>query len=125
MPVKCKSEQIATEQYIYTCAAGENIFLPMKARRNEVLIIHNISIYNTSQDNSGTCYKILRRRGILYRLNYVGAINAGVVHRWGVDIYLIDGDEMGIAYTPNAAGDTVQLVMQALRFRDDEYNQPT
>ena len=125
MPVKCKSEQIATEQYIYTCAAGENIFLPMKARRNEVLIIHNISIYNNSQANSTTCYKILRRRGILYRLNYVGAINAGVVHRWGVDIYLIDGDEMGIAYTPNAAGDTVQLVMQALRFRDDEYNQPT
>jgi len=121
MPFKCHSNQIAIERYDYTMAAGENILLPVKARRNEVIIVHCISIYNNSQVNYTLLYKVMEKRGRLCRLNYQAALNAGVVHRFCADNYLIEGDEAGIALTPAAAGDTVQITFQYLRLRDDEF----
>ena len=125
MPIKCQSNQILTEKYDYTMAAGENIFLPMKARPGEVLIVHLVSVYNPTQNQFTHIYKVLKRRGVLCRLNYTATLNTITVHRWATDIYMIDGDEGGIALTPSAAGDTVELTMQCLRLRNDEYFKST
>jgi len=123
--MKVKSDQIRTEHYDYSMAAGENIFYPIKARRGEVIIVHSVCIYNPTQANSGACYKIMRVKGHECRLNYTAAINAGVVQRWATDVYLVDGDECGVAMTPNAAGDMYCVNFQILRFRDDEYFKAT
>jgi hypothetical protein len=125
MPIKCQSNQILTERYDYIMVVGENIFLPMKARPGEVLVVHCISIYNPTQNQFTNLYKMLKRRGILYRLNHTATLNTKVVQRWATDIYMIDGDEGGIALTPSAAGDTVEVIMQCIRMRDDEYFKAT
>ena len=121
MPIKCKSAQIRTECYNYTMAAGENIFLPIKATRNEVIIVHSISVYNPTQANFTHVYKVIRTKGHLCRLNYIAAIATLAVQRWATEVYLIDGEECGIALTPNAAGDMVEVTFQIIRMRDDEY----
>jgi len=38
---------------------------------------------------------------------------------------LIDGDEGGVALTPAAAGDTVEITLQYLRMKDIEYFKST
>ena len=121
MPVKCQSNQIFTEHYHYTMGAGENIFLPVKARPGEVLIVHSVGIYNPTANGFTHIYKILNRKGHNCRIEYVAALATLTVRRWSSDVYLIDGDECGIALTPSAAGDMVILTVQGLRFRDDEY----
>ena len=125
MPIKCQSNQILTEKYVYTMAAGENIFLPMKARPGEVLIIHSISVHNDTQSGFTHLYKILKRRGLVCRIDYVAALATIVTHLFDHDLYLIDGDECGIALTPSAAADTVQVTFQVIRMRDDEYFKST
>ena len=125
MPIKCQSNQILTERYDYTMAANENIFLPMKARPGEVLVIHSISVHNDTQNGFTHLYKVLKRRGLICRIDYVAALATIVTHLFDHDLYLIDGDEGGIALTPSAAGDTVKLTMQCLRMRDDEYFKST
>jgi len=125
MPIKCKSAQIRTEYYNYAMIAGENIFLPIKATRNEVIIIQSIAVYNPTQANFTHVYKIMRTKGILRRLNYTAAIATLAVQRWATGVYLIDGEECGIALTPNATGDIVQVTFQIIRMRDDEYFKST
>jgi len=58
-------------------------------------------------------------------LTYAAALNTIIVLNWDIDVYLIDGDECGIALTPNAAGDIVEVTFQIFRFRDDEYFKAT
>ena len=125
MPFKCLSNQIATERYDYTLAVGENLLLPVKARRDEVVIILGISVYNNTQNGFTLLYKVMQRRGRVFRIDYLAALATGVVHLFDHDLYLIDGDESGIALTPSAAGDTVQVTMQYMRLRDDEYFKAT
>lgn len=125
MPIKSQSNQIRTEHYHYTLAADENIFLPIKARPGEVIVVHSVTIYNPTQANSGVCYKLMRQKGHIIRLNSVAAINAGVVQRWATDVYLIDHEEGGVALTPNAAGDIYAVSFQIMRMRDDEYFKAT
>ena len=125
MPIKCQSNQIFTECYTYTMEGGENIFFPVKARRNEVLIVHSISLYNPTQNAFTHAYEIMRRRGAIHRLDYVAGLATVTVHKFSSEVYLIDGDECGIALTPHAAGDIVELTMQGMRFRDDEYFKST
>ena len=121
MPIKCQSNQIFIEHYHYTMGEGENIFLPVKARRNEVLVVHSIGVYNPTQNGFTHLYKILQRKGHNCRIEYTAAVATLTVRRWSSDVYLIEGDECGIALTPSAAGDMVILTVQGLRFRDDEY----
>ena len=125
MPIKCKSDQIFTERYQYSMQATENIFLPVKARRNEVLIVHSLSLYNPTQNGFTHCYEVMRRRGAIYRLDYVAALATVTVHKFVTEIYLIDGDEAGIILTPSTTGDIVELTMQGMLFRDDEYFKST
>ena len=125
MPIKCQSNQIFTECYCYTMGAGANEFLPIKARPGEVIIVHSFGIYNPTENGFTHCYKILKRRGQVCRLNYVAAIATITVRRWATDVYLIDGDEAGIILTPSVAGDIVELTIQGMRFRDDEYFKST
>jgi len=123
--IKCKSEQVFTEKYNYVLAAGSNVLWFVKARTGEVILVRSLSIYNSSQANTAACYKLLKRRGITHRLNYVAAINAGVVQEWATPVYMIDGDEVGIEVTPNAAGDNIEVTIQGLRLRNDEYFKAT
>ena len=125
MTIKAKSDQILTERYDYTMAAGENIFLPMKARPGEVLVVHSISIYNDTANNFTHVYKVMKRRNRLCRLTYAATLNTKLILNWDIDVYLIDGDECGIALTPSAAGDTVQLTMQCIRMLDADYFKAT
>lgn len=125
MPLKSQSNQIRTEHYDYTMAAGENIFLPIQARQKEVVVVHSVSVYNSTQANFTHVYKVMTVKGRLRRLNYVAAVNTLTVQRWATDIYLIDGEECGIALTPNAAGDIVEVTFQIIRMRDDEYFKAT
>ncbi|GAI07630.1 unnamed protein product [marine sediment metagenome] len=125
MPMKVKSEQINTEHYHYTLDENENQLFPVKARPGEVIIVHSVCIYNDSGANYDVCYKLMKQRGHVIRLNYVATINAGVVQRWATDVYLNGEEECGVAVTPNAAGDTLAVNFQILRFRDDEYTIPT
>ena len=121
MPFKCLSNQIDTERYVYLMAAGENIFLPMKARHKEVIIVHSISVYNPTQNGFTHLYKVMERRGRLCRLDYLAALATVTVHLFDHEIYMIDGDEAGIALTPSVAGDMVQVTIQIIRLRDDEF----
>lgn len=121
MPFKCLSNQIATERYDYTMAAGENIFYPIKARPGEVIIVHSISVYNNTLNGFTHCYKMLKRRGMPSRLDHVAAVATAVVHLFDHDLYLIDGDECGIALTPSAASDTVQVTIQYIRLIDADF----
>ena len=125
MPVKSQSNQIFTERYDYTMAAGAGAFFPVKARRNEVLIVHSLSLYNPTQNGFTHCYEVMRRRGVIHRLDYVATLATVTVHKFATEIYLVDGDEAGIILTPHTAGDIVQLTMQGMRFRDDEYFKST
>ena len=125
MPLKIHSNMLINEHCHYTLAADENILLPIKARPGEVICVHAISIYNNSGGNYGACYKLLRTGGHLCRLDYTAGINAGVVRGWAVDVYLRGNDECGVAITPAAAGDTVCVNFQVIRFKDDDYFKPT
>lgn len=123
--IKCKSDMIRTEHYHYILDAGENILLPIKARRNEVIMVHSVCIYNNSGANYADCYKIMKTKGHLCRLNSTTAINAGVVQRWATDVYLVDGEECGIAITPDAEGDTCCVNFQIIRMKDEDYFKAT
>jgi len=91
MPIKCQSNQIRTEHYIYTLAAGENILLPIKARPDEAIIVHSVGLYNPSQDNYTHVYWVMTERGQLVRLAYTAALNTVTVQRWADDVYLKAG----------------------------------
>lgn len=121
MSYKCHSKQIYVERYDYILVVGENIFYPVKARPGEVLIVHSISCYNNTQSDYTLLYKLLKRRGLEMRVNYQATLKAGVVHRFVADNYLIDGDETGIALTPNVAGNTVEVTVQCIRLIDAEF----
>jgi len=121
MPFKCQSNQVSTERYDYTLAVGENILLPIKARPGEVIIVHSISVYNNTQNGFTHCYKLLKRRGLTCRIDYVAAVATVVTHLFDHDLYLVDGDETGIALTPSAAGDTVQVTIQFIRLIDADF----
>lgn len=125
MPIKILSNQVYTERYDYTMAADENIFLPIKAMPGEVLIIHSISVYNSSANKYGNMFKVMKRRGVLMRLDYLKELDDPGVKLFDQDIYLVDGDECGIALTPNAANDTVQVTFNCIRLidADSENNQ--
>lgn len=125
MPFKVKSEQIQTDRYVYQCVQGHNEFWFEKARPKEVLIIQLVAIFNRQADVSGLVYKVMKRKGVTYYLNSNAGIAAVSVVRWGVDVYLIDGDEMGVIITPNATGDEFDVVCQFIRMRDDEYFKAT
>ena len=125
MPLKCKSDQIRTEYFDYGMAAGENVLMPIKARPGEVIIVHSISIYNPTQANFTHVYKMLRTKGRLRRLTYAATLNAALILNWNIDVYLIEHEECGIALTPNAAGDIVEVTFQIIRCRDDEYFKAT
>jgi len=86
-----------------------------------VLVVHSIGVYNPTQNGFTHLYKILQRKGHNCRIEYTAAVATLTVRRWSSDVYLIEGDECGIALTPFAAGDMVILTVQGLRFRDDEY----
>ena len=125
MPIKCKSDQVFTEHYHYTMGAGENIFLPIKARPGEVLIVHSVGIYNPTVNGFTHLYKILNRKGHNCRIEYAATVATLTVRRWSSDVYLIEGDECGIALTPSAAGDIVILTVQGMRFLDRDYFKST
>jgi len=125
MPFKCLSTNVSTEMYEYTLAAGENILLPLKARPGEALIVHCVSVYNNTLNGFTHIYKVMKRRGRIFRLNYQAALATIQVHRWATDIYLIDGDEGGIILTPSAAGDTVQVTFQVIRLIDADFYKST
>jgi len=55
----------------------------------------------------------------------VAGLATVTVYKFATEIYLIDGDEAGIILTPHTTGDIVELTMQGMRFRDDEYFKST
>jgi len=122
MQTAIHSKMIAHEKYDYICEAGLNWFWPIKARPGEVLLINSIAVYNNSGANYGVCYKGIKHKGEIYRINYMAAINAGVVQRWSANNYITEGDEMGVAITPNAANETVKVTIQLIRFTDTDYD---
>jgi len=121
MSLKVKSEQIRTEFYDYRMASGENIYLPIKARHEEVINVHSISIYNPTAVNFADIYKIMKTKGRLRRLTHVATLNAGLIINWNIPIYLIDGEECGIAITPAGANELVEVTFQIIRMKDSEY----
>jgi len=125
MTIKVKAEQIRTEFYDYQMAAGENIYLPIKARHEEVIIVRSISIYNPTEVNFADVYKIMRTKGRLRRLTYVATLNASLIINWDIPIYLIDGEECGIAITPAGANELVEVTFQIIRMKDSEYFKAT
>jgi len=125
MVMKIKSEQLRTEHYDYTMALGENEFLPIKARPEEIIIVHSVCIYNGSAVNFGAVYKLIKVKGHVCRLNHNASLNVGRVQRWATDIYLKDGDECGISINSPTAGAVACVNFQILRFRDDEYFKAT
>jgi len=116
------SKMVRHELYDYVCPVLLTWFWPVKARRGEVIIVNQISVYNNSGANYGICYKGIKCHGEIHRINHSAAINTGVVQRWSADNYLIDGDELGVAITPNAVNDTVQISVQLIRFLDSEFD---
>ena len=116
------SKMVRHELYDYVLPAGLSYFWPVKARPGEVIIVNQVSVYNNSGANYGICYKCLKCKGTIHRINHTAAINNGVVQRWSADNYLIDGDELGVALTPNAANETAQVSIQLVRFLDSEFD---
>lgn len=125
MPLKIHSDMLINEHYHYTLQAGENILFPVKARPGEVLCVHSITIYNNSAANYAECYKLIKVEGHVCRMNYTAAINAGAVQRWATDVYIKNHQECGVAITPTAAGDTVCVNFQVIRFKDEDYFKAT
>lgn len=123
--IKCKSDQVRTEHYDYTMALGVNILLPIKARHDEVIIVHSVCIYNGSAVNFGAIYKLIRVKGHLCQLNHNATLNAGRVQRWATDVYLIDGDECGVSINSPQAGTVACVNFQIIRMKDSEYFKAT
>jgi len=105
--------------------ATENIFLPVKARPGEVIIVHSISVYNNTANIYWYLYELIKRRGFIYRVDFIQVVLAAGVHLFNQDLYLIDGDEAGIAIRTTRSGATVQVTIQFMRLRDDEYFKST
>lgn len=122
MQTAIHSKMIAHELYDFICGQGLNWFWPIKARPGEVLLINTVSVYNNSGANYTACYKAVRHKGVIHRINYISAINNNVVKRWEGDNYITDGDEVGVGITPNAANETVQVAVQVIRFVDTDFN---
>ena len=122
MQTAIHSKMLAHELYDYIMIADLNWFWPVKARPGEVLLVNRVCVYNNSGANYGACYKVLKCQGEIHRINYIASINNGVVKRWECDNYLTNGDEIGVAITPNQAAETVQLSIQLIRFTDSDYN---
>ncbi|GAH45006.1 unnamed protein product [marine sediment metagenome] len=113
---------IRHEMYEYIMVAGLNWFFPIKARPGEVILVNCVSIYNQSGANYAACYKAIKCHGRIFRVNSTAAINNGVVQRWEGDNFLINNDELGVAVTPNAAGETTQVTFQIIRVLDSDYD---
>ena len=122
MQTTIHSKMVHHEVYDYIMIAGLNWFWPIKSRPGEVILVNCVSIYNNSGANYGVCYKALKCQGEIHRINYIASINAGVVKRWEGDNYLAPNDELGVSVTPNAAGETVQMGFQIIRFIDSDYD---
>jgi len=122
MQTAIHSKMIRHELYDFICPAALTWFWPVKARPGEVILINCVSIYNNSGANYAACYKGIKCGGKIHRINYIASINNGVVQRWTADNYLVNGDELGVAITPNAANETAQVSIQLIRFLDSEYN---
>jgi len=123
--IKCKSEQVFRECKDYTLGVGANILFMMKSGNEEVLIIHRISVYNSSQANTADCHFVVKHNGDIRYIWTDTGIVAGDADTFEHDLYLVLGDEVGIIITPNAAGDTIEVTLEGLRVRDDEYETPT
>jgi len=125
MPIKCKSDQVRTEQYDYLMALGVNYFFPIKARPGEVIVVHSVCIYNNSAANYAAIYKLLKVKGNVCPQNHSASLNVGRVQRWATDVYLVDGDECGVSINSPQAGLSVCINFQIIRMRDDEYFKAT
>lgn len=121
MIIKCKSEQVFSERYKYQLRTGTHQFFPVKARHGEVLIIHKMSIYNSSKLRIKIQYKLKKHRGVIHRWNYGINLDSGVVRRWGINVYLEPNDEAGIELNTTHDNQTFELCVQGLRLRDSEY----
>ena len=104
---------------------GVSTFFPIKARRNEVIVVHSISIHNDSLVNFGAIYKLIKVKGHVCALNHSATLNVGRVQRWASDVYLKDGDECGVSINSPVAGTIACVNFQIFRFRDDEYFKAT
>jgi len=121
MPIKCKSDQLRTEHYDYEMALGENVYFPIKARHEEVIVVHSVCIYNGSAANFGGIYKLIKVGGHVCRLNHNASLNVGRVQRWATDVYLKDGDECGVSINAPVAGGVACVNFQIIRMKDSEY----
>jgi len=122
MQTAIHSKMVEHLQYDFICPAALTWFWPIKAYKGEVLLINTISVYNNSGANYAACYKGIKHNGKIHRINYIASINNNVVKRWDSDNYLTNGDEIGVAITPNAANETVQISIQLIRFTDCDYD---
>jgi len=122
MQTAIHSKMIEHLHYDYICPAALTWFWPVKAYKGEVILVNSIAIYNNSGANYGACYKGIKVDGHIHRINYIAAINNGLVKRFAENNYLSNGEEIGVAITPNAANDPVQIAIQLIRFTDKDYD---
>ena len=119
-----KSGRIRNEIYDYVLDTTVQQFWISKGRPGGVLELVLLSIYNASQSSATFTYFLFKRKGVIRRFWHHPTLETVTLETYVDDLYLDDGDELGIEIDGGAVGDKLEVFAQLLWHKDEEGENP-
>ena len=110
--MKVKSGQIYTEKYTYKLDTSVQQFFFSKGRKDGVLELVWLSVYNKSTGSITVLYFLFDKRGEITRLKYDATLETKTVNTMFETLYLERGDRIGVEMDGASAGDEVEVSAQ-------------
>lgn len=106
--------------YEYLTQTDPQQWYPVKGRPEMTLEITNTSIYNTAGANMTKLFILLKRGGVVHRIDYSATVGDLEVWRSAETVYLAPGDEYGLEIIGNANNDKVQVAIHGIMWSDKD-----
>jgi len=114
------SKQIQTLKYKYLMQATEQPWFPIKGRPGMVLEVVNTSIYNVADADATELYVMVKRKGVIHRIDYQAILATITVFRSDSSVYLAPNDEYGFAIIGDTVNDVIEFSVTYVEWSDKE-----
>jgi len=114
------SKQIFGEMYEYLTQVAAQPWYPVKGRPDMTLEITNTSVFNNSARDMSHLFILLKRGGVVHRIDYSASIGDLEVWRSDESVYIAPGDEYGFEIIGGAANDKVQVAIHGIMWSDKD-----
>jgi len=116
-----KSGMILNEHYTYKLDTTVQQFWFAKGRKGGVLELIHANVYNKSANSITALYFLLRSHSKITRFKYDATLETKTVNHYHAEIFLDDGDELGVEMDGGAVGDEVEVSAQWIYNQDTDF----